>query len=147
MRTLTPSIPGRTMVSPVSTPSTSKGMRWTGYVLSGLITAFMLLDGVMKIIKIQPVIDGTTRLGYPESSIRVIGTAALVSAILYAIPQTAVVGAILLTGFLGGAVATHLRAGEPVFHCTIPIVFGVIAWLGIYCRDARLRKLMPIRQI
>ena len=146
MTTLTTSIPERTTTD-MSAPSTSKGLRWTGYIVTGLITAFMLLDGVLKLIKIQPVIDGTVRLGYPESSIRVIGSAALISAILYAIPQTTVHGAILLTGFLGGAVATHLRAGEPLFNCTFPVIFGVIAWLGVYCRDARLRSLLPLRRL
>ena len=144
MSTISTSIPGRARET--SAPSTSKGLRVTGYILTGLITAFMLLDGVLKLMKIQPVIDGTVRLGYPESSIRIIGAAALVGAILYAIPQTTVIGAIVLTGFLGGAVATHLRAGEPLFNCTFPVLFGVIAWLGVYCRDARIRQLLPLRR-
>jgi hypothetical protein len=123
----------------------SKGMLWTGRVLSGLIVLFMLLDGVMKLIKPQLVIDATKELRYPESTIIGIGIAATLSALLYAIPQTAVLGAILLTGYLGGAVATHVRVGESVFIYVFAAVFGVIAWLGLYLRDARLRSLVPLR--
>src|SRR5437773_11742714 len=90
----------------------SKGMLWTGRALSTLIALFMLMDGVMKLVKPPFVVEATTKLGYPESSIRAIGAAAPAGAVLYAIPQTTVPGAILLTGFLGGAVATHVRVGE-----------------------------------
>jgi hypothetical protein len=121
-------------------------MVWTGRVLAALIVMFMLFDGLMKVIKIQPVIDATTRLGYPESSIRGIGIAALVGAILYLIPQTAVLGAIVLTGFLGGAVATQVRVGEPLFNCCFPILFGIVAWLGLYLREPRLRELTLLRK-
>jgi hypothetical protein len=116
-------------------------MVWTGRVLSGLIIAFMLFDAIIKLIKIQPVIEGTTKLGYPESTIIPIGLAALVSTILYAFPRTAVLGAILLTGYFGGAIATHLRVGQSSYW--FAFAFGVIAWLGIYFRDARLRALFP----
>jgi hypothetical protein len=134
------------MASQDTTRTGSKGMLWAGYIITGLITAFMLLDGVLKIIKIRPVVEGTAKLGFPESSIRVIGFAALISAVLYAIPVTTVLGAILLTGFLGGAVVTHLRAGDPAFQCIFPILFGIVAWMGIYLRDARLRSLAPLRR-
>ncbi len=132
------------MTTDNATISTPRGMLWTGRVLTALISLFMLFDGAMKIIKIQPVIEGTAKLGYPENSIRFIGAACLVSAILYAIPQTAVLGAILLTGYLGGAIATHVRASEASY--VFAFVFGVVTWLGIYFRDARLRALIPLRQ-
>ena len=121
---------------------TSKGMLWTGRALSALIVLFMLMDGTMKVLKLEPVVKGTAELGYPESSIVPIGIAALAGAILYAIPQTAVLGAIVLTGFLGGAVATHVRVGQTSY--LFAIVFGIIAWLGLYLRDARIRALLPI---
>lgn len=129
-----------------TTSLVSKPVLWTGRVLTTLIVLFMLFDGLMKVIKIQPVVEATARLGYPESTIRAIGVAALVAAILYALPQTAVLGAIVLTGFLGGAVATQVRAGEPTFNCVFPVIFGVIAWLGLYLREARLRGIAPLRR-
>ena len=124
--------------------ATSKSKLWTGRVLSTLIVLFMLMDGVMKLFKPQVVVEATTKLGYPESTIVPIGLAATLGAILYAIPQTAVLGAILLTGFLGGAVATHVRAGESNWY--FAVLFGVIAWLGLVLRDERIRDLLPIRK-
>jgi hypothetical protein len=126
------------------TSETSKPLIWTGRVLSALIVLFMLFDGVGKVVKIQPVIDGSAKLGYPESTLRGIGAAALAGAILYAIPQTAILGAILLTAFLGGAVATHVRVGDS--NWWFAVLFGVVTWLGIYLRDAQLRALTPWRQ-
>jgi len=120
-------------------------MLWTGRVLATLIVLFMLFDGAMKLAMIQPVIDATKQLGYPVSTIRPIGIAAIVAALLYAFPQTAVLGAILLTGFLGGAIATHVRAGETNY--LFAGALGVIAWLGLYLRDARIRNLMPLRRV
>jgi hypothetical protein len=114
-------------------------------VLTTLIVLFMLFDAFGKLVKVQPVIEGTTRLGYPESSIRPIGIAALAGAVLYAIPQTSVLGAIVLTGFLGGAVATHVRVSD--MNWLFAIVFGIVTWLGIFLRDARLRSLIPLRQL
>jgi hypothetical protein len=117
-------------------------MLWTGRVLSTLIVLFMLFDGVGKVMKVEPVVVGTAKLGYPESSIVPIGVAALAATVLYMIPQTAVLGAIVLTGFLGGAVATHVRVQEQSFW--FAIAFGIIAWLGLYLRDARIRALIPL---
>jgi hypothetical protein len=122
----------------------SKASFWTGRVLTTLITLFMLLDGVFKLIKPQPVVEATTKLGYPASVILPLGVTLIACTILYAIPRTAVLGAILLTGYLGGAVATHVRVGASDW--IYAVVFGVVAWLGIYLRDAKLRTLVPIRQ-
>jgi uncharacterized membrane protein YccC len=118
-------------------------MLWTGRVLSTLIALFMLMDGVMKLMKPKFVIEGTLQYGYPESSLLLMGIVCTLGALLYAIPRTAVLGAILLTAYLGGAVATHVRASE-ISWC-FAMVFGVLTWLGLYLRDARLRGLVPLR--
>ncbi|HZV36667.1 MAG TPA: DoxX family protein [Verrucomicrobiae bacterium] len=127
---------------------TSKPMLWTGRVLSGLSALFLLMDGVMKLVKPAPVLEATTRLGFPEHALTAIGVVLIVSTILYLIPRTAVLGAILLTGFLGGAVATHVRAGSPAFETLFPVIFGVLIWGGLFLKDASLRALftsMPNR--
>jgi len=132
------------MTLAIETPREPKVMLWTGRVLTTLIVLFMLMDGVMKLNPPPFVIEATTKLGYSESAIRPIGAAALLGAILYAIPQTSVLGAIILTGFLGGAVATHVRAGES--NWIFALLFGIVTWLGIYFREPRLRSLTPMRQ-
>lgn len=125
----------------------SKGMLWAGRIISGLVALFFLLDGGMKLAKPEFVVKETVRLGYPESTIVPIGAVLIVCTILYLIPRTAVLGAILLTAYLGGAVATHVRAGEPVFSIVFAIVFGVLLWLGIYLRNPTLRLLVPLSSV
>lgn len=125
-------------------PTTSRGALWTGRVLSGLATLFLTVDAIGKLAKVQPVIDGTVELGYPESVIVPLGVVLLASVVLYAIPATAVLGAILLTGYLGGAVATHVRVGHPLLtHTLMPVWFALFVWGGLWLRDARLRALLP----
>jgi hypothetical protein len=124
----------------------SKASKITGYVISGLIVAFMVFDGVGKVLMIQPVIDASKELGLPENILPGLGVTLIVSAVLYAIPQTAVLGAILLTGYLGGATATHVRMGGPAFNVAFSVVFGMLVWLGLYLRDARIRAIMPLRR-
>lgn len=126
--------------------SGSKGSLWTGRVLSGVVVLFMLFDSVTKILKTQQVIDATMRIGFPLSTIVPIGIVLLVCTILYALPQTSVLGAILLTSHLGGAVSANVRAGSPVFNSAFAIVFGVLVWLGLYLREPRLRALLPVRE-
>jgi hypothetical protein len=125
----------------------SKAMIWTGRVLSGLFGLFMLMDGVMKLIVPPPAVvrEGTLKIGFPEAAILPLGIIVTVSTILYLIPRTSVLGAILLTGYLGGAVATHVRMGDGWFNILLPALFGAIAWLGLVLRDARLRSLLPMR--
>jgi DoxX-like family len=123
----------------------SKGMFWAGWIVGGLPALFMLFDGVMKLAKPEFVVDATVKLGYPESAIVGLGITVLACTILYLIPRTAVLGAILLTGYLGGAVASHVRMGEPPFAVLFPVVFGVMLWGGLYLRDTRLRALVPLR--
>jgi hypothetical protein len=124
----------------------SKKNLWIGRIVGGLPALFLLVDGAMKLFKPAVVVEATTKLGYPESTIIPIGVVLLVCTILYLIPTTAVLGAILLTGYLGGAVATHVRAGEPLFSVVFPIIFGVLLWLALYLVDPRLRALLPLRK-
>lgn len=133
------------MQADIQTASVSKKGLWTGRIISVLPALFLLIDGVMKLVKPAPVVEATVRLGYPESVIFGLGIVLLVSTILYLIPTTSVLGAILLTGYLGGAVATHVRVGEGLFPVSFPIILGVLLWLGLYLRDERLRALVPLR--
>jgi hypothetical protein len=130
-----------------SEPGTgSKGLVWTGRAVSGVAVLFMLFDSVTKIMKAQQVVDATIRIGFPLGTIIPIGIVLLVCTILYVFPKTSVLGAILLTGHLGGAVAANVRAGSPVFNAVFAAVFGVLVWLGLYLREPRLRTLLPVRK-
>ena len=115
---------------------------WTGRFLSGLPSLFLLVDGVMKLVKPAIVVDTTTQLGYPERVILPIGVALLGCTIIYLIPRTAVLGVILLTGYLGGAIATHVRFGDPWFPILFPVFIGALVWGGLVLRDVRLRSLV-----
>lgn len=137
------------MAAHAQTPSTpfetapSLGRRWVGRVLSALAVSFLIFDGVIKVIKIQPVTEGFARLGYPDHVARTIGALQLALVALYLVPRTAALGAILLTGFLGGAVSTHVRVGDPLFsHVLFPTYVGAMLWIGLYLRDARVRRLI-----
>jgi DoxX-like family len=123
----------------------SKSSLWAGRIISALPALFLLLDGVMKLVKPAPVVEATVHLGYPESVIVGLGIVVLACTVLYLIPRTSILGAILLTGYLGGAVATHVRVGEGLFPIVFPVIFGVVLWLGLYLRDDRLRALIPLR--
>ena len=134
------------MPSELSAPAVSKSALWTGRVLSTLLILFLLFDSVLKFMKPQPVIDSFTHLGIPITLDYPIAIILLICTILYALPPTSVLGAILLTGYLGGAVMTHLRAGDPLFsHALFPTYLGVLLWLGLYLREPRLRALVPIK--
>lgn len=127
---------------------TSKGKLWTGRVLSALPILFLLLDGIMKVMRPlpAPVAEGTIKLGYSLSTIPWIGATLLVCTVLYAIPRTSVLGAILLTGYLGGAVASNVRVGNPFFgYVLAPVYVALFIWGGLYLRDERLRALVPLR--
>ncbi len=128
-------------------PPVSKAAVWSGIVVSGAASVLLLMAATMSISKPPDMVKQTVEMGYPESTIRGIGIALLVSVVLYAIPRTAVLGAILLTGYLGGAVATHVQRVDKdgVGLIFVPIVFGAMIWLGILLRDARLRALLPLR--
>ena len=114
--------------------------------MSGLAVAFLLMDGVMKLFKPAVVKDACAKLGYPESEITGIGILLLICTVIYAIPRTSILGAILLTGYLGGAVASNVRIGEPLFsHVLFPTYIAALVWLGLYLREPRLRALAPLK--
>jgi hypothetical protein len=120
----------------------SKTRLWAGRVLSALVVLFLLFDGIIKVMKVAPVLQAFARLGYPENLAIGIGILLILCTVVYAIPRTAVLGAILLTAYLGGATATHVRAGEPFYF---PVLFGVLVWTGLFLREDRLRALLPLR--
>ncbi len=134
------------MQAGAETISVSKGQLWAGRVLSGLGVAFLLMDGVMKLFKPKVVTDAFEKLGYPQTEVVGIGVLLLVCVVIYVIPRTSTFGAILLTGFLGGAVATHVRVGDPWFsHILFPTYLGLLLWIGLYLREPRLRVLVPLK--
>jgi DoxX-like family len=129
------------------TAPVSKKRLWAGRIISLLPVLFLLMDGLMKLLKPAVVVQATVTLGYAEKTIVPLGILLLSCTALYAIPRTAVLGAILLTGYLGGAVATNVRVGNPVFtYILFPVYLGVLIWLGLYLRDERLRALIPLRK-
>lgn len=124
----------------------TKKKPWAGYIVSALPALFLLMDAGMKLAKPEFVVTATTELGYKESVIVPLGVVLMVSVILYLVPRTAILGAIVLTAYLGGAVATHYRLGNSLFgHILFPVYIGILLWLGLYLRDARLRQLVPFR--
>lgn len=121
----------------------SKAQLWTGRVLSALPVLLLLMSATLKFIKSPDVIAGMAQFGYQENILFTLGCLELGCTLLYIFPRTAVLGAILLTGYLGGATATHARVGD--IHWIIPVVLGVVIWLGLWLRDERLRALTPFR--
>ncbi len=119
---------------------------WPGRVLTAVPVLFLAFDVTIKLMKIQPVVDSFTQLGIPVELARVVGTVELICLVLYCIPRTAVLGATLLTGYLGGAVLTHLRIGSPLLsHTLFPIYIGIMLWGALWLRDLRVRVLIPLR--
>lgn len=140
------SVVGTAETTPGLITAVSPGKLWTGRVISWLIAAFMLLDAAMKLIRPAPVVQAFARTGWPVELSVVLGIILLISTVLYLIPQTAILGAILLTGYLGGAVATNLRLENPLFSNTLfPVYFGILLWLALWLRDPRIRALIPLR--
>jgi DoxX-like family len=131
------------MHSHTATTAGSKKMLWAGRIVSTLPALMLLLSGVMKLVKPTEVVEGFVHLGYRDDLALGIGLLELACTVLYLLPQTSVLGAVLLTGYLGGATATHVRVGEPYFA---PILLGVLVWGGLYLRDERLRALLPRRR-
>ena len=134
------------MQTMVQTNPTSSAALWIGRVMSGLVIAFMLLDGAMKLVPLDVVVTTSEQMGIPGNLARTLGILGLICTVLYAIPRTSIVGAILLTGYLGGAIASHLRLGDPLFtHTLFGLYLGLLAWGGLYLRDDGLRALIPLR--
>ena len=127
------------------TTSGSKAELWTGRIMSAVPSLFLLVDGIMKLVKPAIVVDTTVQLGYPESAIIGLGIVLLASTVLYLVPATSVLGAILLTGYLGGAVATHVRVGAGTFEILFPVIVGALLWGGLFFLERRLRQLIPLR--
>ena len=125
---------------------TSRTTLWTGRVLSGIAVLFLIFDGAIKLVPIQPVTDSLRELGYPasDSFARFLGVITLICTALYAWPRTAVLGAVLLTAIMGGAIASHLRLGDPLFsHTLFGVYLGLLFWVGLWLRDERVRRIMP----
>lgn len=129
-----------------TTPASAM-MNRIGWTLSGLVILFLLFDTTIKLIKIEPVVTAMAELGYPDGLARPIGLIVLACAVLYAVPRTAILGAVLLTGLLGGAISSHVRIDSPLFsHTFFGVYLGILAWGGLFLRDARLRALFPVRR-
>jgi hypothetical protein len=127
----------------------SPALLWTGRIMSGLVILFLVMDGAIKIVPIQPVTDSLKELGYPtgDSFARLLGIIVLAGTALYAWPRTAVLGAILLTGLFGGAISSHLRLGDPLFsHTLFGLYLGLLMWGGLWFRDPALRALLPLQR-
>jgi DoxX-like family len=131
-------VPNTTPLTPVS-----KAARWTGYVMSALPVLAFVMSGVMKIKKTKEVIEGFAKFGYPETTIIPLGITEIVITVLYLVPGTSVLGAILISGYMGGAVATNYRVGEPWWPC---VIVGILAWGGLFMREPRLRALIPFKK-
>ena len=128
--------------------SSSKKSVWLGRVLSGVVVLFLIPDGIIKFIKPAPVVEAFAHLGLPLSLANVLGILLLLCAAIYVFPRTSVLGAILLTGYLGGAVASQMRVGNPLFtHILFPVYFGTLLWAGLYLRDDRLRILVSSHNV
>lgn len=123
----------------------SKRAFWAGWVMSGLVIVFFLFDGAMKLVQPEPVVTATVNLGYPASEIFGIGVTVLLCTLFYTVPRTATLGAVLLTGYLGGAIASKVRIGAPLFDIGFALFFALLLWGGLFLREPRLRTLLPLR--
>ena len=128
----------------VPAPKSSKVMIWIGRVLSALCVLLLLFSGYMKVTRNPAAVEGFKAFGFPDGVLVTIGIVEIACALIYAIPQTSVLGAILLAGYLGGATATHVRAGDGQFFG--PPIIGAVLWLGLFLRDARVRALIPLKR-
>jgi hypothetical protein len=131
------------MQSSAQTASVSKKSGWVGLIMSALIVLFLLFDSGVKVMRMAPAVEATVRVGYPARLVVPIGIVELICVALFVFPRTAALGAILLTGYLGGATATQVRLGDPWFF--FPAVIGMLVWGGLFLRDDRLRALIPLR--
>jgi hypothetical protein len=118
---------------------------WTGRVISTIVILFLLFDAIIKLIKVAPVLQAFERLGYPPGIAVAIGSILLACVVVYSIPRTSILGAILLTAYLGGATASQMRISAPLFETLFPVIFAVLMWAGIFLRDSRLSAIIPLR--
>jgi hypothetical protein len=134
--------------APATARTAGGGAVWTGRILSGLVVLFLVLDSAMKLVPLQVVVDTTRDLGWPTdpTTLRALGVVLIASALLYAYGPSSVLGAILITAYLGGAVATHVRIGSPLFsHVLFGVYVGIATWAGLWLREPRLRALLPLQ--
>jgi hypothetical protein len=124
----------------------SPAMIWTGRVISALAVLFLLFDSLIKVFQLPPAIEATVQLGYQENLVLGIGLLELACLAIYVVPRTSIFGAILLTGYLGGAIATHVQNGSDMFSLVFPALVGGLVWAGLYVRDRHLRFLVPFRR-
>ncbi len=123
----------------------SKGRRWVSFILQGIVVIMFLMGAIMNILQTDEAVAGATTMGFPESSVVYLGVILLVSTLLYVIPSTSGFGAILLTGWLGGAVAVHIIHGDPVFNIVFPIIFGVVLWFALWLRSKKVQDLISLK--
>ena len=124
----------------------SKGSLWAGRIITGLVVLFLVFDGVTKVIKEPHVMAASQQLGFTANAVVGIGAVLLICTAIYIIPRTSILGAILLTGYLGGAVATNVHARTVLFNTLFPAIFGVLVWAGLFLRDRRLQTLIPVKR-
>ena len=137
----------RSVAQPISVTTNEITKRiWIGRAISVLVMLFALFDGITKVLKVPAVIQASGRLGYSAHAVAGIGMVLLTCTALYAVPRTSVLGAVLLTGYLGGAVDANVHAGSPPFETLFPVIFGILVWGGLYLRDAGLDAVVPFRQ-
>jgi DoxX-like family len=134
--------PSTQSITPVSVKTSSL---WIGRILGGLPALLLLMGGVMNLVKPTFVVEGVQKMGYGEHVILPLGIVLIVSTLLYLTPKTSALGAIILTGYLGGAVATHVRAGDGLVEILFPVVFGALLWSGLLLTTPRLRQLLPVQ--
>jgi hypothetical protein len=134
------------MLTAVQTTPVVKTTLWVGRAISAFAVVFLIFDSVIKVLNMEPAVEATTQLGYPASLVIGIGIIELICLAVYVIPRTSVLGAILLTGYLGGAIATQVRAGASLFNIIFPIIIGALLWGGLFLREQRLRTLIPLRR-
>jgi hypothetical protein len=132
------------MPEPTLGAPSSKASIWAGRILTTLVVLFLVFDGTVKALKLPAVVAGSVQAGYPAGEVMPIGVVLLACVAIYVIPRTSILGAILLTGYLGGATATMVRMSNPLF--ALPVGFGVLVWAGLFLRDERLRTLIPVRK-
>ena len=125
-------------------PGVTRHQRWAGYILTGIAVLFLAVDGSMKLLKLPPAVEGTVQLGYPASVLVPLGAIQVICLVAYLVPRTSMLGALLWTGYLGGAVATHVRLLNPLFsHVLFPVYVAALLWGGLWLRSIRLRALLP----
>jgi hypothetical protein len=133
------------MIAATQTVPAVKTTIWVGRSISAFAVLFLIFDSVIKVLNLAPAVEATTQLGYPASLVIGIGVLELACLAVYVIPRTAVLGAILLTGYLGGAIATQVRADSPLFSVVFPVIIGALIWGGLFLREQRLRALIPLQ--